>query len=103
MRAPSTDTENYRFHIVSCCLYVKMVTLTDPVYKSLKTRIEKEKLIYQYRRLSMKQDVINQNSIIYESGNLYPDSTSPLRVFFMIVKNKSVGRDYSLNPFSFSR
>ena len=33
----------------------------------------KEKLLYQYRRLSMKQDVINDSSIIYESGNLFPD------------------------------
>ena len=103
MRAPSTDKENYRFHIISCCLYVKLVTLTDPVYRSMKERLDKEKLLYQYRRLSMKQDVINQNSIIYESGNLFPDSTAPLRIFFMIVKNSSVGKDYSTNPFNFSR
>ena len=103
MRAPSTDKENYRFHIISCCLYVKLVTLTDPVYRSMKERLDKEKLLYQYRRLSMKQDVINQNSIIYESGNLFPDSTAPLRIFFMIVKNESVGRNYSLNPYHFGR
>ena len=79
-----------------------MVTLTDPVYRSLKARLDKEKLLYQYRRLSMKQDVINPNSIVYESGNLFPDSTAPLRIFFMIVKNSSVSRDYSSNPYNFS-
>ena len=73
LRPPGVDKENYRFHIISCNLYVKMVTLTYPVYRSLKARIDKEKLLYQYRRLSMKQDVINDSSIIYESGNLFPD------------------------------
>jgi len=32
---------------------------------------------------------------------LFFHSESPLRIFFMIVKNKSTGREYSLNPYHF--
>ena len=69
----AADTEKYKFKIVSCCLFVKLVTLSDPIYRGLKSRMDgKEKLVYHYRRLSMKSDVINAHSILYESGNLFP-------------------------------
>jgi len=42
----------------------------------------------------MKVESINPHSILHESNNLYPDSESPFRIYFMIVKNKSLGRDY---------
>ena len=88
------DTENYKFKIISCVLFVKVVTLTDPVYKSLHSRLSRERLVYHYRILSMKTETINPHSILFESNNLFPDSEAPVRLYFMIVKNKSLGRDY---------
>jgi len=90
----SKDTENYKFKILSCVLFVKVVTLTDPVYKSLSSRLSRERLIYHYHILTCKTESINPHSILFESNNLFPDSEAPIRLYFMIVKNKSLGRDY---------
>lgn len=100
----SSDKEEYMFQISNCMLYVKQVTLNDSIYRSLKTRMEKEKIVYHYRKLTMKTEVLNAHSIQYESNNLFPDSLTPIRIYFMLVKNKSTaGRTYTLNPFSFIR
>lgn len=88
------DTEKYQYQIVNCVLFVKVVTLTDSVYKSLSSRLSKERILYHYRKLSMKTETINPHSILFESSNLFPDSESPMKIYFMIVKNKSLGRDY---------
>lgn len=50
MRGTPGDTTNYKFHIISCCLFIKVVTLSDPIYRGLKARMEKEKILYHYRR-----------------------------------------------------
>jgi len=50
MKASTADTNKYKFNIVSCCLFVKLVTLSDPIYRGLKSRMEKEHIIYHYRR-----------------------------------------------------
>lgn len=97
------DTENYTFSIISCVIFVKICTLNENVYKSLSSRLSHEKILYHYRKLSMKTETINQHSILFESSNLFPDSESPMKIYFMIVKNSSLGKDYYSNPFSFIR
>ena len=102
--ADSTDTNEYKFQISNCTLYAKVVTLNDPIYRSLKSRLEKERILFHYRQLSMKPELINAHSILYESNNLFPDSQQPVRVYFMLVRNSSVGpKSYKRNPYSFIR
>jgi len=51
MKGDPTDTSKYQFHIVSCCLFIKIVTLSDPIYRGLKSRMDsKEHLLFHYRR-----------------------------------------------------
>lgn len=99
-----TDTEKYEFKILSCSLFVKQVTLTTPLYNELTTRRVKENYLkYHFRKMEMKWEVISGSSMFYETNNIFPDSSSPLRLFFMIVKQASLSEDYSLNPFHFLR
>lgn len=99
----SADKNKYKFHLSNCALFVKTVTLNDHLYKSLVSRMEKEPIRFHYRRLAVKTEVLDSHSIYFESNNLFSDSTSPLKVYFAIVKNKSLGSDYRLNPYSFIR
>lgn len=104
MVPPTTvDKEKYKFHISNCVLFVKMVTLNDHIYKSLVSRMEKEPIMFHYRRLALKTEVLNSHSIYFESNNLFSDSTAPIKVYFALVKNKSLGNSYDLNPFNFLR
>lgn len=99
----SSDNEEYQFQILNCVLFVKVVTLNDHLYKSLHSRMEKEKILFHYRKLALKTEILNAHSILFESNNLFPDSESPVRIYFMLVRNKSLGRSYKNNPFSFIR
>src|SRR5574343_199431 len=104
MVPPSTnDKEQYKFHLSNCVLFVKMCTLNDPVYRSLVTRMEKEAIMFYYRRLAVKTEILHSHSICFESNNLFPDTSAPLRVFFVLVKNKSMGNSYDHNPYNFLR
>lgn len=99
----STDTEEYKFHIVNCVMFVKVISLSAPIYESLKSRLQKEKILFHYRKLAMKTEVLNAHSILFESQNLFPDSSKPLKVYFALVRNSSTGSNYKTNPFCFLR
>jgi len=99
----NNDKERYKFHLSNCVLFVKVCTLNDHIYRSLVTRMEKEPIIIHYRRLAVKSEVLHSHSIFFESNNLFPDTTAPLRVYFALVKNKSLGDSYENNPYNFLR
>jgi len=84
-------------------MFVKVITLSDPIYKSLKSRLEKEKILFHYRKLALKIEVLNAHSILFESQNLFPDSSKPMKVYFALVRNQSTSPNYKLNPFCFIR
>ncbi len=103
LMTPPGDSERYKFHLSNCVLLVKLCTLNDPIYRSLVTRLEKEDIIMYYRRLAVKTEILHAHSIYYESNNLFPDTSAPLRVYFALVKNKSMGNSYHHNPYNFLR
>ncbi len=60
MRGDAADKTQYKFHIISCCLFIKVVTLSDPIYRGLKARMDSnEKLLFHYRRYYHFKRTIN--------------------------------------------
>ena len=80
MRCPSDltpdvkDTQDYEAVLANCCLFVKVGQMTDPIYKSLQARFEREPIIYHYRKVICKPMGISPQNQTFLSGNLFPDS-----------------------------
>ena len=47
--------------------------MTDPLYRSLGTRFEREDLKYHYRKTVVKAIAIPASNQNFTSGNLFPD------------------------------
>jgi len=97
------DTTNYRAIVTNCCLFVKIGTMSEPMYRDFSSRFEKEDIKYQYRKIVVKPETISPHSQQFITNNLFPDSENPLKLHFAIVQTSAYKGSFLLNPFSFCR
>ena len=100
-----TDTQEYSCVILNCFLYVKVSKMSDAIYKEFHTRFlsGKEKLMYQFRRMNVKELKFPIGSNSFVSSELFPDSEVPSKIFFVCVFNKSKQGQQTKNPYNFWR
>ena len=99
----STDTENYKAVVSQCCLFVKVATMSEPIYRELSTRFAKEDIKYHYRKIIVKPITVPASNQEFMTGNLFPDSENPCKLHFVLVKTSARTGDYKQNPFGFYR
>ena len=97
------DEEKYRAIVSQCCLFVKVCTMSDVIYRELSTRFAKEDIKYSYRKIIVKPITVPAQNQEFMTGNLFPDSENPMKLHFVLVKTSARTGDYSLNPFGFYR
>lgn len=97
------DTTEYKCILVSCSLYVKVAQMTMPLYEGLEMKWKNEPLRYYYRKMEIKIESINSYSINHQTNNLFPDSTTPVKLYFAIVDTEALTGSYDKNPFCFIR
>ena len=101
--ADPEDTTKYKMVLTSCCLFIKVGTMSEPIYRELSTRFEKEDLKYQYRKIIVKAITVPPFNQEFLTGNLFPDSETPFRLHFALVKSEAKNGSYKTNPFGFYR
>lgn len=103
---PKDDTK-YKAILTNCCLYVKIATMSEPLFRDFSTRFQHEDIKYHYRKIIVKPMTIPPNSQQFISNNLFPDSESPLKIHFVLVQTSALKAeeegDYYRNPFGFYR
>jgi hypothetical protein len=101
----SSDTQEYQCVILNCYLYIKVAKMSDAIYKEFHSRFlsGKETLKYQFRRLNVKEFKIPTGGSTFVSGELFPDSEVPSKLFFVLVFNESKLGKQTTNPFHFWR
>jgi len=97
------DNTNYKAILTNCCLYAKIATMSDPLFRDLSTRFQKEDIKYQYRKIIVKPLTIPPHSQLFISNNLFPDSETPLKIHFVLVKTTAYQGDYYENSLGFYR
>ena len=97
------DTNKYKLLLTSCSLFVKVGTMSEPIYRELSARFEKEDLKYQYRKVIVKAITVPPFNQEFLTGNLFPDSETPFRIHFFLVKSEAKNGSYKTNPFGFYR
>jgi hypothetical protein len=104
MKDPS-DTQEYEMVVLNCYLYVKVAKLSDTIYKEFYSRFlsGKETLKYQFRKLNVKEFKIPSAGQEFVSGELFPDSEVPSKLFFVLVFTDSKQGKQTTNPFHFWR
>lgn len=68
------DENDYEAIITNCSLFVKLAQMTDPLYRSLHPRFEKEDIKYHYRKIICNAFGLPAGNQQFTSGNLFPDS-----------------------------
>ncbi len=101
--ATLADTEKYRAIVSQCCLFVKVCSMSDVIYRELSTRFAKEDIKYPFRKITVKAISIPASNQEFLTGNLFPDSENPMKIHFVLVKTKARTGDYDSNPFGFYR
>ena len=104
MKHPS-DVQDYEMVILNCYLYIKVAKLSDTIYKEFYSRFlsGKETLKYQFRKLNVKEFKIPNGGKEFVSGELFPDSEVPSKLFFVLVFTDSKQGKQATNPFHFWR
>lgn len=97
------DTENYKFQINSCLLYVKVAHMSLPLYRELHARIQHNPIRYFFRKLHMHIESVNGNAETIQTNVLNPDKSSPIKIYFALVSTAAYTGDYTLNPYCFVR
>ena len=101
--ATPKDTEKYRAIVSQCCLFVKVCSMSDVIFRELSTRYAKEDIKYPFRKIMIKAISIPASNQEFLTGNLFPDSENPMKIHFVLVKTKARTGDYDFNPFGFYR
>lgn len=99
----SEDTENYKFQVQSCMLFVKVAHMSLPLYRELHARIQHNPIRYFFRKLHMHVETINGNAESVQTNVLNPDKSSPIKIYFALVSTAAYIGDYLLNPYCFVR
>jgi hypothetical protein len=99
------DTQEYQCVMLNCYLYVKVSKMSDAIYKEFHSRFlsGKEKLLYQFRRMNIKELHFPNGSFSFNSADLFPDSEVPSKIFFVCVFNDSKNGKQTKNPYNFWR
>ena len=101
--AATADPENYKAVVSQCCLFVKVATMSEPIYHDLFNRFAKEDIKYHYRKIIVKPITVPASNQEFMTGNLFPDSENPCKLHFVMVKTSARTGDYNQNPFGFYR
>lgn len=102
MKLP-TDTTNYKAIIISCVLYIKVAHVSDVIYKEVFTRHKNENILYQFRKMVVKDLKVDYMGVEFLSGTLFPDSTIPCKLYFVLVLTSAKNGSQTTNPFQFTR
>lgn len=104
MKDPS-DPQDYEMVVLNCYLYIKVAKLSDTIYKEFYSRFlsGKETLKYQFRKMNVKEFKIASGGQEFVSGELFPDSEVPSKLFFVLVFTESKQGKQTKNPFHFWR
>jgi hypothetical protein len=100
-----SDTQEYQLIMLNCYLYVKVAKMSDAIYKEFHSRFlsGKETLKYQFRRMNVKEFKIPNGGSEFVSGELFPDSEVPSKLFFVLIFTESKLGKQTTNPFNFWR
>lgn len=102
MKLP-TDTTKYKAVITNCVLYVKVAHVSDVIYKEVFTRHKEENIRYQFRKMVVKDLKVDYMGVEFISGPLFPDSTIPCKLYFVLVLTTSKIGSQTSNPYQFTR
>jgi hypothetical protein len=99
------DPENYKAVITNCVIYVKVAKMSDTIYRDVFTRFTdgKENIKYQFRNLKVTDLKVDWNGVEFLSGPLFPDSTVPCKVYFVLVYTDAKNGSQTKNPYQFTR
>jgi len=97
------DKEAYKYHLLNCCIYVKVGKLNTPVLNELRSIHQKQPIQIHYRKITCNALIVPSNGLEFISGNLFPNSENPTKIHFVLVETKALNGDYSkVNKLSFS-
>jgi len=97
------DATQYKAILTNCCLYVKIATMSEPLFRDFSTRFQREDIKYHYRKIVVKPMTVGPNSQQFISNNLFPDSETPLKIHFVLVQTSALQGGYYSNPYGFYR
>jgi len=81
----STDTENYKFKILECNLFVPVAQLALPVFNQLSSLLAEKSVELHYRKTDIREISLPNGKAEYFSDNLFSDDV-PCRIIVWQVK-----------------
>ena len=84
----------YHVNIVTSQLYVPVGTLTTPMYKHIKARLDKEKLHIPYRCSEITHHIFGGNMNYFSTDRLYSGSGNPLKLIVAFCELGSFSGTY---------
>jgi len=96
-----SDTEEYKFKILDCVLYVPIAQLSLPVFNQLNSLLNEKSVTLHFRRTEIREVSLPKNKIEYSAENLFSGDT-PCRVIICFIDNNRKAGNYE-NPYEFQR
>lgn len=103
VEAAGQAAHNYAVQITNSQLYVPVGTLTTPMYKTIESKLERNKMHIPYRSTEIVHHIFGKDRNYFSTNRLFSGEGNPCRIVVGFVELPAYSGDQFLNTFNFKR